>query len=254
MLGTSTPNGPQPRRPGVYAPREDSELLLPFARIPRRLRVLDIGTGSGILAVAAASSGARVVATDRNLDALRAARELARKRRVDLDCVRTDLARGLRAFDRILCNPPYLPTPVGLVDPEPGDRLALDGGATGLTITRRLLSELSPHLRPRGSAFVLFSTLQDPTERSRLLDGWMRRGGRWRVVARRELEGERLEVVRFSRGASRAARRAGSGRRKSAGRRRTRPARRSESNRDGGRGRRHAPGGASSRRRSPRGS
>ena len=101
-----------PRAPDapVYPPREDTRLLLPFAEVPRGTLLLEVGTGSGLVALAAARRGARVVATDLNPHALRRLRARAREEGVDLALVRTDLAHGLGRFDRILANPPYLPT------------------------------------------------------------------------------------------------------------------------------------------------
>ncbi len=180
----------------VYPPREDTLLLAPFAEGTRGLRVLDVGTGNGHLALIAARSGATVVATDRNRAALEALSQVARQERLPIEPVRTDLARGLGRFDRILCNPPYLPTPLGASDPDPMDRLALDGGPDGCRVTERLFVDLADHLAPGAYAFVLASSLQDPHAFEKILLEWRTGGGEVDVVARRELEGERLSVVR----------------------------------------------------------
>src|SRR5271170_5113016 len=92
----------------VYPVREDTRLLLPFTLVAAGTAFLEIGTGTGYLALAAARRGARVVATDRNPHALRALSVTARAEHLDLVAVRTDLARGLGRFDRIVANPPYL--------------------------------------------------------------------------------------------------------------------------------------------------
>src|SRR5271170_6912557 len=109
----------------VYPVREDTELLAPFAASGPHERVLEIGTGNGTLALRAARSGASVVATDLNRAALHALAVTARSERLRLVAVHTDVALGTRRFDRILANPPYLPTPAGGVDPDPADDLAL---------------------------------------------------------------------------------------------------------------------------------
>ncbi len=179
---------------GVYPPREDSWLLVPFAEVARGTRLLEIGSGAGEAARRAARSGARVVATDRNASALRWLRARASEEGLAIDLVRTDLARGLGRFDRVLANPPYLPTSVGGSDIDPGDRLALDGGPDGTVVTARLLQELPDHLAPGGAAFVVVSTVQDPTALERLRQRWIERGGAQRTVATRSLEGERLDV------------------------------------------------------------
>lgn len=182
----------------IYPPREDSLLLLPFAKVPPGSSLLEIGAGEGLAALAAARCGARVVATDRNPHALRRLRRSAVAEDLNLVGVRTDLARGLGRFDRILANPPYLPT-----RPEERDRdrwlnLALDGGPSGLRTTERILETLPDHLAPHASAFLVGSSLQDPREFRRLLARWRERDGIEELVATRHLEGETLEVRRFA--------------------------------------------------------
>lgn len=179
----------------VYPPREDTHLLLPFARASPTESVVDVGTGNGLLALTAARSGARVVATDLNARALRELRAHARAEGIALETVRTDLMAGLGRFDRILANPPYLPTPAGSAETNAGDRLALDGGEDGLRVTRRLFRSWADHLAPRGHAYVVVSTLQDRRRLARILDAWRAEGGSVTSVATRALEGEQLEVL-----------------------------------------------------------
>jgi release factor glutamine methyltransferase len=178
----------------IYPPREDTALLRPFARAGRGGWLADVGTGSGALALAAARAGDRVVATDRNPAALAALHRTATADRLRIAVVRTDLLSGLRRFDRIVANPPYLPTPPRSRDPDPWVNLALDGGPDGCRVTARFLARLPHHLRPGGRAFLLVSSLQSADRLKSLRDRWVRRGGRVRSVARRALEGEVLAV------------------------------------------------------------
>ena len=184
----------------IYPAREDTFLLLPFARASKGEKVADVGTGNGLLALTAARTGARVVATDLNRHALAVLRARAIAEGTALETVRTDLLAGLERFDRILANPPYLPTRPDSREPEPGDRLALDGGPDGLRVTRRLFETLDQHLTPTGRAFLLTSTLQDRDGLAQILGTWLGQGGSVERVASRSLEGERLEVLACARG------------------------------------------------------
>jgi len=257
----SLPDRPtQPPDALVYPEREDTWLLVPFARVARPgSRVLDVGTGNGRLAVEAARVGARVVATDRNPAALVRLRVLAAREQLWIEPVRTDLAAGLGRFDRILANPPYLPTRPGERDPDPWQNLALDGGPDGTSVTRRIVRELSAHLLPGGRAYLLVSSIQSPNALGRIRSAWRANGGRLVVRSRRRLEGERLEVWELSRAGGRTPARPSGPRTRgrtpgTVGHRQSRSVPPTGSNPAPAGGRRTARGGASIRRRSPRGS
>ena len=177
--------------------REDSLLLAQFAAVPSGTTVLEIGAGAGLAALTAARQGARVVATDLNPYALRELAARARGEGVDLSAVRTDLARGLGRFDRVLANPPYLPTRPEERDPDRWQNLALDGGPDGCRVMARLVEELDGHLADRGEAFVVVSSLQHAAAVERIRARWVDRGGQVDTVADRDLEGERLSVWRL---------------------------------------------------------
>ncbi len=243
----------------VYPPREDTMLLLPFATVLPGRRVLEIGTGNGLAALAAARAGARVVATDLNPYALRHVRALARSEELALDVVRTDLATGLGRFDRVLANPPYLPTRPAERDPDRWENLALDGGPDGCRPLARILEALPRHLAPSAAAFVVVSSRQDTRRLTAIRQRWRARGGTCATVALRTMEGETLRVWRLAlarppaRLSRRSPRRRGR-RRGTGGRRRTLPRRRSASSPATGRGSTTVRGAASGRTRSPRGS
>jgi release factor glutamine methyltransferase len=248
---------------GVYPEREDTLLLLPFARVRAGTTLAEVGAGAGRASLAAARCGARVVATDLNPTALRGLRAEARAEGLDVETVRTDLLSGLGRFARVLANPPYLPTRPEERDPDRWTNLALDGGRDGCRVLARLVDGLTGHLAPGASAFVVVSSLQDPRSRAAILARWEARGGRQEVVASRDLEGERLEVLCLSAPgssrlggsvATRAARRTRARARGIGVRRRSARSIRFASSPAPARGRTLVRGAASDRRRSPRGS
>lgn len=123
--------------PGVYAPQEDTALLaaaLADEPVAPGAAVLDVGTGSGALALTAARRGARVTAVDVSRRAVYAARLNALRAGLPLEVVRGNLfepVRG-RSFDLVLANPPYVPAPGRTgrraARPAPGTR-AVTGGS-----------------------------------------------------------------------------------------------------------------------------
>jgi release factor glutamine methyltransferase len=112
---------PMPRRilrlPGVYRPQPDSRLLasaLEEAALPSDARVLDLCTGSGVLALTAARLGAaEVTAVDISRRAVASAWLNGRLRQLPVQVRRGDLydAFALGSFDVVLANPPYVPCP-----------------------------------------------------------------------------------------------------------------------------------------------
>jgi HemK-related putative methylase len=141
-----------------------------------------------------------VVATDLNPHALLQLAARARADGVVLSLVRTDLARGLGRFDRVLANPPYLPTRPAERDPDRWHNIALDGGPDGCRVTARLVRELPDHLLPGGEAFVVVSSLQRSSGLDRIRSRWTRQGGVIEVADSRDLEGETLFAWRLARG------------------------------------------------------
>jgi release factor glutamine methyltransferase len=135
-------------------------MLIDAAREHIRGDVLDVCTGSGVIALSLAGSARSVTAVDSNRIAVAAVRLAARLNRVAIRALHGDLFAPVagRTFDVILSNPPYLPTPEGAR--TPGSH-AWDGGRDGRAILDRLCREASAHLRPGGDLFVVQSSLAD---------------------------------------------------------------------------------------------
>jgi len=150
--------------PDVLIPRHDTETLVNEAasRMPGARSILDIGTGSGCIAVALAHklTAAVVTATDISEAALVMARRNAEKHGVAIEFLLGPHFVPLvcRRFDLIVSNPPYIPTSaIEGLEPEVRDfdpHGALDGGADGLSFYRLLIPAAKNHLNRGGWLLV----------------------------------------------------------------------------------------------------
>ena len=151
--------------PAVLIPRPDTELLVEQAlpRLTGAARVLDVGTGSGALAIALAHERPEctVTAIDLSPAALAVAAENARSNGVAerIEFFRSDLAAlPMGPFALVVANPPYIPGgELASLMPEVRDfepHLALDGGADGLDAYRALARQADAVLAPGGWLLV----------------------------------------------------------------------------------------------------
>ena len=123
--------------------------------------VLDLCTGSGMLAVHAAMLGANATAVDIMRRALVSAHLNARLNGVRVRTRRGSLFSGLERerFDVIVSNPPYVPKPGDDELPERGPRRAWDAGDDGRALLDPLCEQVARHLRPGGSVFLTHSSV-----------------------------------------------------------------------------------------------
>ena len=163
--------------PGVFVPRRRTTVLVREAvrDLPAGAVVVDLCCGSGAVgaAVAAAAPTAEVHAADLDPVAVRCARRNLPPGRVhqgDLYAALPDHLRG--RVDVRAVNAPYVPTAaIALMPPEAREHepaVALDGGADGLDVQRRVVADAAAWLRPGGRLLVETSREQAPATRALL--------------------------------------------------------------------------------------
>lgn len=151
--------------PNVLIPRPETELLIETLlsrALPAELELLDLGTGSGAIALALAKErpGWRITATDSSQEALATAQDNARRlglKHVSFLCGHWFEALAEQQFDIIVSNPPYL----AAADPhlKTGDvrfepLSALSAGIDGLNDLREIIKKAPAHLKSRGLLIV----------------------------------------------------------------------------------------------------
>jgi len=171
----------------VYEPAEDSFLFAENLSVTRGCKVVDMGTGCGILAVIAAKKAGKVVAIDVNPCAVKCAKNNAEMNGVGnhVSFIQGDLFAPLRTrkeFDLILFNAPYLPSEENEKDSWMG--WAWAGGVSGRNVIDRFLCEAPKHLRPGGEIMLMQSTLSDVEQTLRNLE---ERGLEANVIAKQNL-------------------------------------------------------------------
>lgn len=151
----------------VLIPRPETEelVMMAVAAAEEGQHVLDLCTGSGAIAIATykelekAGRKVRMTAIDVSEKALELARENAELNEAEINFIQSDLFTRIRErFDLIVSNPPYIPSAeIETLQREVKDfepRLALDGGADGLEIYRKIAADVSKHLTRGGTLLM----------------------------------------------------------------------------------------------------
>lgn len=151
----------------VLIPRPETEelVMMAVAAAEEGQHVLDLCTGSGAIAIATykelekAGRKVRMTAIDVSEKALELARENAELNGAEINFIQSDLFTRIRErFDLIVSNPPYIPSAeIETLQREVKDfepRLALDGGADGLEIYRKIAADVSKHLTRGGTLLM----------------------------------------------------------------------------------------------------
>jgi release factor glutamine methyltransferase len=152
----------------VYEPAEDSFLFAENLDVKEGERVLDMGTGCGILGIIAAKKASSVVAVDVNPYAVRCAKQNAQINNVrhKMAFIQDDLFAALQEeakFGVILFNAPYLPTEAATEGDSWLER-AWTGSVTGRQVIDRFISEAPKHLKRTGRILLMQSTLANVDE------------------------------------------------------------------------------------------
>lgn len=174
----------------VYEPAEDTFLLISALKklnLKNKI-ILEIGTGSGIVALILAKKAKKVLAVDINPEAVRCAKENAARNKIkNAEFRESDLFENIRGkFDIIVFNPPYLPD-------EPHSRdIALDGGKTGRRTIRRFIKSAPEFLKTGGKIFLLESSL---SQYEKTLKYFRNARMRAEIIAKEKLGWEELVVI-----------------------------------------------------------
>ena len=187
----------------VYEPAEDTFLLLNSLDVSSDDTVFEIGTGSGIIALSCAKTGASVVCSDINPYAIALVKKNFEQNKDKINGL-IDIRKGSlfdvltpqEQFSLIIFNPPYLPT---LEDEYIGGNgwfdKAVSGGKNGLSITKTFLSGLPYHLKENGRAYTIFSTRSPRKEFNKNLKI---NGLKSSIVSTQSFTDESIEVHRIT--------------------------------------------------------
>ena len=149
----------------VYEPAEDTFLLAENLKVKKTDRLLEIGTGTGIIAIIASKITENVIAVDINKYAVECALKNSDINQSNIDVRLGDLFDPVKndKFDIILFNTPYLPTnEEERIDDEL--EAAWDGGPDGRAVINRFIEEVSDHLSPCGRVQLVQSSLSNVEE------------------------------------------------------------------------------------------
>lgn len=167
--GSTSPTATALAKADVYLPQEDSHLLIDTMlsrRPPRGLRVADLCTGSGIVALAAAAAGAHTVhAFDLSAAAVAWAQTRAAAAGAAIDIFHASWTHALSRgpYDLVVCNPPYVPRPHDNADRSalPVPALAVNAGYDGRQILDPLCATAPSLLTAGGTLLVVQSEFAD---------------------------------------------------------------------------------------------
>lgn len=140
---------------GVYKPAEDTFLFLDNVKCGEK--VLEIGTGTGIISILCAKRGSDVTSVDISVKAVNCAIKNAKTNGVEIAVFQSNLFENVKGkFDTIIFNPPYLPTEDKIDGSE-----QWDGGIDGFKATRPFLREAMNYLTDEATIYLVLSDQTD---------------------------------------------------------------------------------------------
>ncbi|MFW5865584.1 MAG: HemK2/MTQ2 family protein methyltransferase [Nanoarchaeota archaeon] len=162
----------------------------------KKLRLLDMGAGSGYLGFEAYKQGwIDVTLVDKNPEAVNHMKMLVEEEDLSLIVIESDLFKSLpsgQTFDLIIFNTPYLPFDTDWDEHD----MSIHGGLKGNEVTLAFLDQVASYLSPDGSILLLFSSLSTPGD---ILEKADKLGFSYTEVASKNLFFERLFVYEFKR-------------------------------------------------------
>lgn len=145
----------------VYHPSDDTFLLLESLRpyLQEGISFLEIGVGTGLIAVFAAKMGVKVTGTDINPKAVACTRRNATLNHVSLRLKKSDLFNKVRGvYDVVVFNPPYLPAVEDDTFLSSHMKKSLVGGSRGHELSVRFVRQVGAYLKEGGCAFLIASS------------------------------------------------------------------------------------------------
>lgn len=162
----------------IYEPAEDSFLLRKHVYFTGK-KVLDMGTGSGILSIEALNRGNEVTAVDINPEAIETLQPYSDRMKI----IQSDLFENVKGkFDVILFNAPYLPTE--------GEDVIWDGGPDGRRVIETFSKQFSDHLNEGGRVLMLISSLTGIEETLALFENF-----ETRILEKQKIPWEELALI-----------------------------------------------------------
>ncbi len=178
---------------GVYEPREDSFLAGNhiWKLDLKGKKVLDVGTGTGFLAIICSEKAGDVHATDINPRAISAARKNAEKNNLHLDVFESDLFQEVdEKYDMILFNAPYLP---GERDVSNMEEKSWLGGKKGNELLIKFLEDADKYLKKEGFILLVFSSISGVKD---IFEKINEKNMDYRVINQKKVDWEKILLIK----------------------------------------------------------